>query len=152
MTKNFLARFKPTKDSHQLFSQLSNSKMEVNEPIREFVPRFNHLVTHLSHTLNSSLEILLRSFINALASEIAFFLRSANETELMTAQENAIEIDDKMITSSKMKIDSIRPLVQSYADPLLQKIDNEMTILKKHLHTQGQPALPALPPPPYQPG
>lgn len=111
MSKNFLARFKLVEHNHQLFAQLSNSKMEVNEPMRGFMARFNRLVTHLSYTLNPSPEILLSSFVNALPSEIAFFLRATNETILENAQQGAIEIEDNMITFGKMKGDAIGPLV-----------------------------------------
>jgi hypothetical protein len=111
MSKKFLARFKPVEDSHQLLAQLSNSKIKKNEPMRKFVARFNHLVTRLTHMLDISEGIFLRSFINVLPSKITFFLKSAHEIELLTAQERAIEIEDNMVTSRKMKTDSIKLLV-----------------------------------------
>lgn len=48
-----------------------------------------------------------------------FFLRWTNETELTNTQENNIEIEDNMITFEKMKMDSIRLLVQGFENPLL---------------------------------
>lgn len=59
--------------------------MEHNEPMREFVARFNRLVTHLSSTLNPP-KILMSCFINALPLEIAFFLKTIKETKLIDAQ------------------------------------------------------------------
>lgn len=86
------------------------------------------------------------SFINSLPSEIAFFLKGSHEVDLLIAQENAIELEDNMITSRKMKDDVIRLLVQASIDPLLQKVANEVTILKRQSPTQEQQALPTTPP------
>lgn len=95
MTEKFLARFKPAEDSHQLFARLSNSKKEDNEPMREFVARFNRLVTRLSYTLNPSPEILLSSFVNALPSEIAFIIRSAD---------TAVEVDKAAVVRARQVV------------------------------------------------
>lgn len=89
--------------------------MEHKEHMRDFVARFNRLVGRVSSTLDPSPEILISCFINALPSEVAFFLKMAKATVLKSAQEHAIELEDNMITSGLMKIDSIRsPIQQPY--------------------------------------
>lgn len=82
----FEARFKFTENDHALLAQLTQMKKEPQEPMREFVAKFNNLHNRIPTASQPIAGNLKCFFINAQLPEVSFLLRRDNPAVLAAAQ------------------------------------------------------------------
>lgn len=70
----FEARFKSAKDDHTMLAQLTQTKKEPQEPICEFIEKFNRLHNRIPVTSQPTARNLKCFFINAQLPEVSFLL------------------------------------------------------------------------------
>lgn len=74
MKDAFETRFKTLENECSLFSQLSQMKKDMHEPMREFVEKFNRLVQRIPTVSRPSAENQKSFFINVVPADISFHL------------------------------------------------------------------------------
>ncbi|KAH9292154.1 hypothetical protein KI387_042653, partial [Taxus chinensis] len=104
--------------------------------MRDFMAHFERLLHRIPEEDSSSQNNVKRFFINAQSSEVGFFLRRSQPRNIVEAQRMAIELDDDLILSGKIKNPS-KGKTQHPGDertnPSLQNLVNEITSLKREL-------------------
>ncbi|KAH9291025.1 hypothetical protein KI387_044154 [Taxus chinensis] len=112
-------------------------KNETSESMRDFVERYDRLTGRILEDVVPSENNLKRFFISALPSEVGFFLRRAQPRTLREAKDFAIDIDDDLIISYKVKGQNGKQKGQKSnlvtTNPLFQKMANDLVALKKQL-------------------
>lgn len=134
MKSAFENRFKTPENECSLFSQLSQMKKDMHEPMREFVAKFNRLVQRIPMASRPSEENQKSFFINAVPADISFHLIKDVCADLGVAQRLAIQLEDAFINAGKWKREVHTPRTVSFAtptDPVLQKLMNDIAMLKR---------------------
>lgn len=103
MKNAFEGRFKAPENECSLFSQLSQMKKEMHEPMREFVAKFNRLIQRIPATSRPSAKNQKSFFINVVPLDISFHLIKDAYANLATAQRLAIQLEDTFVNAGKWK-------------------------------------------------
>lgn len=134
MKNAFESRFKTLENECSLFSQLSQMKKDMHEPMREFVSKFNILVQRIPIASRPSAENQKSFFINVVPSYISFHLIKDACANLATAHRLAIQLEDAFINAGKWKRDVHTPRTASSStptDPVLQKLMNDIAMVRR---------------------
>ncbi|KAH9296698.1 hypothetical protein KI387_044278 [Taxus chinensis] len=139
MRTRFENHFKPAEDVHALLAQISQIKKDSQEPMREFVARFNRLINKIPPNTRPVDQIQKCFFLNAQSPEVSYALRRANLSTLVEDQTLAISVEDDLIMSGKLRRDPSKSKSASSSsstpntDPLVQKLANDLIAIKKQL-------------------
>lgn len=86
--------FNPTEDSHALLAQLTTMRKEAHEPMREFVEKFNKLVTQIPNDVRPTDHNLKCFLINTQLPKVSFYLCRENLVNVEAAQQLATSLED----------------------------------------------------------
>jgi hypothetical protein len=142
MKNAFKSRFKIPKNECTLFSQLSQMKKDMHEPMREFVAKFNRLVQRISTASRPSAENQKSFFINVVPLDISFHLIKDSYSDVAATQRLAIQLEDVFINAGKWERDVHTPGTASSStstDPFLQKLMNDIAMMKRQKNKTHNP-------------
>lgn len=119
----FESRFKSMDNEHTLFLRLTQFKKEVQEPMHDFVAKFNKILHKIPVVKRPNAENHKGFFMNAMPPDTNFHIRRYRVADIDAAQRLVVGLEDNLLDTGKwrreMQASSSQPSSPSKIDPLV---------------------------------